>query len=54
MVKEKVVSVTIAIPKSYRDLLQKMALEESLKDPEILGILENSNVLILSRANHAP
>ena len=34
MVKEKVVSVTIAIPKSYRDLLRKMALEESLKNPD--------------------
>jgi len=34
MAKEKVVSVTIAIPKSYRDLLRKMALEESLKNPD--------------------
>jgi hypothetical protein len=31
MVPERVVPVTIALPKSYRDLLRKMALEESLK-----------------------
>jgi len=34
MIAEKVVPVTIALPKSYRDLLRKMALEESLKNPD--------------------
>ena len=31
---EKVISVTIAIPKPYRDLLRRMALEANMKDPE--------------------
>jgi hypothetical protein len=34
MVSEKVVPVTIALPKPYRDLLRKIALEESLKNPD--------------------
>ena len=34
MVFEKVVPVSIALPKPYRDLLRKIALEESLKNPE--------------------
>ena len=34
MVSEKVVPVSIALPKPYRDLLRKIALEESLKNPE--------------------
>ena len=34
MVLEKVIPVTIALPKPYRDLLRKIALEESLKNPE--------------------
>jgi len=33
MVLEKVVPVSIALPKSYRDLLRRIALEESLKNP---------------------
>jgi len=34
MVLERVVQVSIALPKSYRDLLRKIALEESLKNPD--------------------
>ena len=34
MVTTKVVPITIALPKPYRDLLRKIALEESLKNPE--------------------
>lgn len=34
MIIEKVVPVTIALPKPYRDLLRKIALEESLKNPD--------------------
>ena len=34
MVSEKVVPVSIALPKTYKDLLRKIALEESLKNPE--------------------
>jgi hypothetical protein len=34
MVPERVVPVTIALPKPYRDLLRKIALEESLKNPD--------------------
>ena len=34
MVPERVVPVTIALPKPYRDLLRKIALEESLKHPD--------------------
>ena len=34
MVAAKVVPVTIALPKLYRDLLRKIALEESLKNPD--------------------
>ena len=34
MVETKVVPVTIALPKAYRDLLRKIALEESLKNPD--------------------
>jgi len=31
---EKVISVTIAIPKVYRDLLRRLVLEANIKDPE--------------------
>jgi hypothetical protein len=34
MVLERVVPVSIALPKPYRDLLRKIALEESLKNPD--------------------
>ena len=34
MVPEKVVPVSICIPKPCRDLLRKIALEESLKNPD--------------------
>ena len=34
MTLEKVVPVSIALPKPYKDLLRKIALEESLKNPE--------------------
>ena len=34
MVPERVIPVTIALPKPYRDLLRKIALEESLKNPD--------------------
>ena len=34
MVPERVVPVTIALPKPYRDLLRRIALEESLKNPD--------------------
>ena len=34
MVASKVIPVTIALPKPYRDLLRKIALEESLKNPD--------------------
>ena len=34
MTTEKVISVTIAIPKSYRDLLRRMALEANMKNPD--------------------
>jgi hypothetical protein len=34
MILEKVVPVTIAIPKPYKDLLRRIALEESLKNPD--------------------
>ena len=34
MVATKVVPVTIALPKVYKDLLRQMALEESLKNPD--------------------
>ena len=33
MVPEKVVPITIAVPRPYKDLLRRMALEESLKNP---------------------
>ena len=33
MVATKVIPVTIALPKPYKDLLRRMALEESLKNP---------------------
>jgi hypothetical protein len=36
MVPEKVVPVTIALPKPYKDLLRKIALEESLKSDRII------------------
>ena len=31
---EKVIPVTIAIPKPYRDLLRRLVLEANMKDPE--------------------
>jgi len=34
MVFEKVVPVSIALPKPYKDLLRRIALEESLKNPD--------------------
>lgn len=34
MTTEKVISVTIAIPKTYRDLLRRLVLEANMKDPE--------------------
>jgi len=34
MTTEKVISVTIAIPRPYRDLLRKLVLEANIKDPE--------------------
>ncbi len=34
MVTSKVVPVTIALPKPYKDLLKRIALEESLKNPD--------------------
>ena len=34
MVPERVIPITIAIPKPYRDLLRKMAAEASLKNPD--------------------
>lgn len=34
MVETKVVPLSIAIPKPYRDLLRRIALEESLKNPD--------------------
>ena len=34
MVPERVIPVTIALPKPYKDLLRQMALEESLKNPD--------------------
>ena len=36
MVSEKVVPITIAVPKQFRDLLRRMALEESLKSDQII------------------
>ena len=34
MIPERVIPITIAIPKPYRDLLRKMAAEASLKNPD--------------------
>ena len=34
MTTEKVISVTIAIPKPYRDLLRRLVLEANMKDPD--------------------
>jgi len=34
MTTEKVISVTIALPKAYRDLLRRLVLEENMKNPE--------------------
>ena len=34
MVPERLVPLTVAVPKSYRDLLRKIALKESLKNPD--------------------
>ena len=34
MTTEKVISVTIAIPKPYRDLLRRLVLEANMKEPE--------------------
>ena len=34
MTTEKVISVTIAIPKSYRDLLRRLVLEANMKNPD--------------------
>ena len=34
MTTEKVISVTIAIPKSYRELLRKLVLEANMKNPD--------------------
>ena len=34
MTTEKVISVTIAIPKSYRELLRRLALEANMKNPD--------------------
>ncbi len=34
MTTEKVISVTIAIPKLYRDLLRRLVLEANMKDPD--------------------
>ena len=31
---EKVISISIGIPKVYRDFLRRMALEESMKNPD--------------------
>ena len=33
MVLERVVPITIAVPRPYKELLRRMALEESLKNP---------------------
>jgi hypothetical protein len=34
MTTEKIIPLTIGLPKSYRDLLRRMALEESMKNPD--------------------
>jgi len=34
MITEKIIPLTIGLPKSYRDFLRRMALEESMKNPE--------------------
>jgi len=34
MLKEKIIPTMIGLPKSYRNILRKMALEESLKTPK--------------------
>ena len=34
MTTEKVISVTIAIPKLYRDLLRRLVLEANMKNPD--------------------
>ncbi len=34
MTTEKVISVTIAIPKPYRDLLRRLVLEGNMKNPD--------------------
>jgi hypothetical protein len=34
MATEKVISVTIAIPKPYRDLLRRLVLETNMKNPD--------------------
>ncbi len=34
MTTEKVISISIGIPRQYRDLLRKMALEANMKNPE--------------------
>ena len=34
MIPEKVISVTIAVPKPYRDLLRRLALEANMKNPD--------------------
>ena len=34
MVSERLVSITISVPKSYRDKLRKVVAEENLKNPD--------------------
>ena len=34
MTTEKVISISIGIPKQYRDLLRRLALEANMKNPE--------------------
>jgi hypothetical protein len=36
MVPERVVPITIAVPKPYKDLLRRIALEQSLKSDRII------------------
>jgi len=34
MTTEKVISISLGIPKAYRDLLRRLVLEANMKDPE--------------------
>jgi hypothetical protein len=50
MDQEKLVSVTVSLPQTYRDLLRRMAAEKNLKNPErFTGISQLAREIICER-----